>query len=153
MDRGAWQATVCGVKKSQTQLSNPYFHSLHFVLPGMDFSKEVVGSPASCLGLVSSVLYHYGDHVVYNLNGGTCRWKGVLVTAILAIRHKPGPFWANRNVRLQASLGLRTHWRKNSQNLKQGSSGIKTVLSALLLKHGNCVLLLSTQWLMLLVLQ
>ena len=58
-----------------------------------------------------------------------------------------------RNLRLQTSLRLRIYWRENSQNLKQGSSGIKTVLSALLLRQGNCVLLLSTQWLMLLVLQ
>ena len=30
MDRGAWQATVRGVAKSQTQLSNHHFTSLHF---------------------------------------------------------------------------------------------------------------------------
>ena len=26
MDRGAWQATVCGVAKSKTRLSNQHFH-------------------------------------------------------------------------------------------------------------------------------
>ena len=26
MDRGAWQATVCGVTKSQTRLSDEHFH-------------------------------------------------------------------------------------------------------------------------------
>ena len=30
MDRGAWQATVRGVAKSWTQLSNQHFHFFHF---------------------------------------------------------------------------------------------------------------------------
>ena len=30
MDKGVWQATVCGVTKSQTQLSNSHFTSIHF---------------------------------------------------------------------------------------------------------------------------
>ena len=30
MDKGVWQATVCGVTKSQTQLSNCHFTSIHF---------------------------------------------------------------------------------------------------------------------------
>ena len=34
MDRGAWQATVQGATKSQTQLSNIFFH-FHTYLPGL----------------------------------------------------------------------------------------------------------------------
>ena len=41
MDRGAWQATVRGVTKSQTQLSNFTFHSYKFKVKSaiMAFSK------------------------------------------------------------------------------------------------------------------
>ena len=41
MDRGAWQATVRGVTKSQTQLSNFTFHSYKFKVTSaiMAFSK------------------------------------------------------------------------------------------------------------------
>ena len=40
MDRGAWQATVCGVSKSQTQLSDFHFH--------LDFPGGSAGKESTC---------------------------------------------------------------------------------------------------------
>lgn len=60
------------------------------------------------------------------------------------VGNNPGPSQANWDVRLQAGLGLRTQWLEKTQNVRQGSSRIRAVLSTLLLRQGNCVLLLST---------
>ena len=38
MDRGAWQATVHGVAKSQTQLSDSHVHT---ALPGRDHAQHL----------------------------------------------------------------------------------------------------------------
>ena len=40
MDTGAWQATVHGVEKSWTQLSNFHFHKEPWVFPGGADGKE-----------------------------------------------------------------------------------------------------------------
>ena len=46
MDRGGWWATVHGVAKSQTQLSNFHFHFLTFTWHGaLTHRRVVVSSP------------------------------------------------------------------------------------------------------------
>ena len=46
MDRGAWWATVHGVAKSRTQLSDFHFTSLHRVLWGSPVAQMVKNLPA-----------------------------------------------------------------------------------------------------------
>ena len=43
MDRGSWWATVCGVTKSQTGLSDQHFH-FHALVPGIAES-HTLGTP------------------------------------------------------------------------------------------------------------
>ena len=67
MDRGAWQATVHGVTKSQTQLSDFYFHFQSYL--GSSVSKEpawTAGDPGSTPGLGISPEEGNGNPLQYS---------------------------------------------------------------------------------------
>ena len=53
MDRGAWQATVHGVEKSWTQLSNFHFHKEPWVFPGGADGKESACNAEDRVSLVA----------------------------------------------------------------------------------------------------
>ena len=53
MDTGAWQATVHGVEKSWTQLSNFHFHKEPWVFPGGADGKESACNAEDRVSLVA----------------------------------------------------------------------------------------------------
>ena len=104
MDRGAWQATVHGVEKSQTRLSD--FTSLYFILAALSFCH--------CTGF--SLVSVSGDYSLLPCSGFSPRWLLLLWRTVI-VSHRLSCLAACRIFSDQGQNSRFLSWQANSYPL------------------------------------